>query len=114
MTHLVKRVWKIDDSLDVFPVHGIGGVLGTIFAGIFASTELGVFSGQGFAAGITSMGDQLGIQLLGVAVTFIYTALVTYILLKITGLLTSGLRVSKEEETIGLDLSLHEEDGYKL
>lgn len=114
MTHLVKRVWKIDDSLDVFPVHGIGGVLGTIFAGIFASTELGVFSGQGFAAGITTMGDQLGVQLLGVLVTFIYTALVTYILLKITGLLTSGLRVSKEEETIGLDLSLHEEDGYKL
>jgi len=114
MTHLVKRVWKIDDSLDVFPVHGIGGVLGTIFAGIFASTELGVFSGQGFAAGINSMSDQLGIQLLGVAVTFIYTALVTYILLKITSVLTSGLRVAREEETIGLDLSLHEEDGYKL
>lgn len=114
MTHLVKRVWKIDDSLDVFPVHGVGGVLGTIFAGIFASTELGVFSGQGFAAGITTMGEQLSVQLLGVAVIFIYTALVTYILLKITGLLTSGLRVSKEEEIIGLDLSLHEEDGYKL
>lgn len=114
MTHLVKRVWKIDDSLDVFPVHGVGGVLGTIFAGIFASTELGVFSGQGFAAGITTMGEQLSAQLLGVAVTFIYTALVTYILLKITALLTSGLRVSKEEEIIGLDLSLHEEDGYKL
>lgn len=114
MTHLVKRVWKIDDSLDVFPVHGIGGVLGTILAGVFASTELGVFSGQGFAAGINSMGEQLGVQLLGVVVTFVYTAVVTYILLKLTGIFTSGLRVSKEEETIGLDLSLHEEDGYKL
>ncbi len=114
MTHLVKRVWKIDDSLDVFPVHGIGGVLGTIMAGIFASTELGVFSGQGFASGIESMGQQLGVQLLGVVVTFVYTAIITYVLLKLTGVLTSGLHVSKEEETIGLDLSLHEEDGYKL
>lgn len=114
MTHLVKRVWKIDDSLDVFPVHGIGGVLGTILAGVFASTELGVFSGQGFASGINSMGEQLGVQFLGVVVTFVYTAIITYILLKVTGVLTSGLRVTKEEETIGLDLSLHEEDGYKL
>lgn len=114
MTQLVKRVWKIDDSLDVFPVHGVGGVLGTILAGIFASTELGVFSGQGFASGITTMGEQLGVQLLGVVVTFVYTAVVTYILLKITGVFTSGLRVTQEEESIGLDLSLHEEDGYKL
>lgn len=114
MTHLVKRVWKIDDSLDVFPVHGVGGILGTILAGVFASTELGVFSGQGFASGINSMTEQVGVQLLGVFVTFIYTAIVTYVLLKFTGVLTSGLRVSKDEETIGLDLSLHEEDGYKL
>ncbi|WP_369799023.1 ammonium transporter [Cellvibrio sp. pealriver] len=114
MTQLVKRVWKIDDSLDVFPVHGIGGVLGTILAGVFASTELGAFSGQGFAAGINSMSEQLGVQLLGVIVTFVYTAIVTYVLLKLTGVFTSGLRVTKEEETIGLDLSLHEEDGYKL
>ncbi|MEN0037533.1 MAG: ammonium transporter [Cellvibrio sp.] len=114
MTQLVKRVWKIDDSLDVFPVHGIGGVLGTILAGVFASTELGTFSGQGFASGINSMSEQLGVQLLGVVVTFVYTAIVTYILLKVTGVFTSGLRVTKEEETIGLDLSLHEEDGYKL
>jgi ammonium transporter, Amt family len=114
MTQLVKRVWKIDDSLDVFPVHGVGGVLGTILAGIFASTELGVFSGQGFASGITTMGEQLGVQLLGVVVTFVYTAVVTYILLKLTGVFTSGLRVTQEEESIGLDLSLHEEDGYKL
>lgn len=114
MTQLVKRVWKIDDSLDVFPVHGVGGILGTLLAGIFASTELGVFGGQGFAEGINSMGEQMGVQLLGVVVTFIYTAVVTYVLLKLTGLFTSGLRVSKEDETIGLDLVLHEEDGYKL
>jgi Amt family ammonium transporter len=60
------------------------------------------------------MGEQLGVQLLGVVVTFIYTAVVTYILLKVTGVFTSGLRVTQEEESVGLDLSLHEEDGYKL
>ena len=114
MTQLIKRVWKIDDSLDVFPVHGVGGVLGTILAGIFASTELGVFSGQGFAEGINSIGEQLGVQFIGMIVTFVYTAVVTYILLKITGVLTAGLRVTKEEEMVGLDISLHEEDGYKL
>lgn len=114
MTQLVKRVWKIDDSLDVFPVHGVGGILGTILAGVFASTELGAFSGQGFATGINSMGEQVGVQFLGVIVTFVYTAIVTYILLKVTGLFTGGLRVTKEEETVGLDISLHEEDGYKL
>ena len=114
MTQLIKRVWKIDDSLDVFPVHGVGGGLGTILAGIFASTELGVFSGQGFAEGINSIGEQLGVQFIGVIVTFVYTAVVTYILLKITGVLTAGLRVTKEEEMVGLDISLHEEDGYKL
>lgn len=114
MTQMVKRVWKIDDSLDVFPVHGVGGIIGTLFAGVFASTQLGAFSGQGFAEGINTMGEQMGVQVLGVLVIFVYTALVTYILLKLTSLLTKGLRVTKEEETVGLDLSLHEEDGYKL
>lgn len=114
MTQLVKRVWKIDDSLDVFPVHGVGGILGTILAGVFASTQLGAFSGQGFGAGTSTMGEQLGVQFLGVVVTFFYTAIVTYVLLKLTSLFTGGLRVSKDEETLGLDLALHEEDGYKL
>jgi Amt family ammonium transporter len=114
MTQLIKRVWKIDDSLDVFPVHGVGGVLGTLLAGVFASTELGAFSGRGFADGIETMGQQVWVQFIGVIATFTYTAVVTFVLLKLTGILTSGLRVTKDEETVGLDLSLHEEDGYKL
>ncbi len=114
MTQLVKRVWKIDDSLDVFPVHGVGGIMGTFLVGIFASTHLGVFSGQGFGSGIESIGQQLQVQLIGIVATVGYTAVVTYGLLKLTGLLTGGLRVSKDEEALGLDLSLHEEDGYKL
>lgn len=114
MTQLVKRVWKIDDSLDVFPVHGVGGILGTFLAGIFASTELGVFSGQGFGAGITSIAGQLQVQLIGILSTLVFSAVVSYAALKLTGLLTGGLRVSKEDEIAGLDISLHEEDGYKL
>ncbi|MES2674806.1 MAG: ammonium transporter [Pseudomonadota bacterium] len=114
MTQLVKRVWKIDDSLDVFPVHGVGGIIGTFLAGIFASTQLGVFSGQGFGAGIETMGQQLQVQLIGIVSTLVYTAVITFVLLKFTSVVTGGLRVTKDEEALGLDLSLHEEDGYKL
>ena len=88
--------------------------MGTFLAGIFASTQLGVFSGHGFGAGIDTMGQQLQVQLIGIVATLAYTAVVTYILLKLTSLLTGGLRVTKDEEALGLDLSLHEEDGYKL
>ncbi len=111
-TQLIKRVWKIDDSLDVFPVHGVGGMLGTLLAGVFASTELGLFSGQGFADGINSMGQQLGVQLTGIAATVAYTAVATFVILKLVGMLTGGLRVSAEEEDQGLDISSHEERGY--
>ncbi len=113
-TQLMKRVFKVDDSLDVFPVHGVGGILGTLMAGIFASTELGVFSGRGFAEGVESIGQQFGIQAIGVVAAVVYTAVVTFVLLKVTGVVTSGLRVSREEELIGLDITHHEEEGYKL
>jgi len=111
---LIKQKWKIDDSLDVFPVHGVGGVLGTLLAAVFASTEIGIFSGQGFGGDITSIGEQFGVQAIGVASTFIYTAIVTYVLFKIVGLLTNGLRVDIEQETQGLDITDHEERGYEL
>ncbi len=112
-TNYLERVLKIDDSLDVFPVHGIGGILGTLLVGFFASTQLGVFSGQGFADGITSIGGQLGVQVVGVLATLVYTALLTYAILKFLDL-TMGLRVDEEKETIGLDISEHEERGYDL
>ena len=113
-TNTIKQKLKIDDSLDVFPVHGVGGILGTLMAGVFASASLGVFSGYGFADGIESMGGQVWVQLIGVVATFAYTAVITWILLKITGVLTGGLRVSDEEEQRGLDITLHEERGYDL
>ena len=113
-TNTLKQKLKIDDSLDVFPVHGVGGILGTLMAGIFSSSALGIFSGYGFADGIESMGGQFQVQLIGVLATFVYTAAVSWLLLKITGVLTGGLRVSHEEEQRGLDIVLHEERGYDL
>jgi len=112
-TMYIKQVLKIDDSLDVFPVHGVGGVLGTMLVGIFASTELGVFSGSGFGGDIGSIGEQLKVQAIGVVATFTYTAVATFIILKVVDALV-GLRVSDDEETEGLDLVLHDERGYDL
>ena len=111
-TNYMKRVLKIDDSLDVFPVHGIGGMLGTLMAGIFASSSLGLFSGQGYADGM-SMGSQVGIQVVGILAVAIYTAVITFILLKLVDA-TLGLRVNAEDETMGLDTSQHNERGYSL
>ncbi len=113
-TVYVKQKLKIDDSLDVFPVHGVGGILGTLLAGIFSATTLGAFSGYGFADGISTMGEQVMVQLTGIGATIIYTAIVSYILLKVVGVLTGGLRVCKETETNGLDLVEHDESGYNL
>ena len=113
-TVYIKQKLKIDDSLDVFPVHGVGGILGTLLVGVFSATSIGVFSGFGFAEGIATMGEQVGVQLIGIISTLVYTAVVTYILLKLVGLMTSGLRVSEEQEVNGLDQAEHEETGYNL
>jgi len=111
-TLAVKRVFRIDDSLDVFPVHGVGGILGTFLVGFFGSDGLGVFSGHGLAQG-RGIVEQIGIQLLGIVATFAYTAVVTFLLLKLTQMLV-GLRVTPDEETEGLDVVLHNESGYDL
>lgn len=111
-TLAIKQVWKIDDSLDVFPVHGVGGILGTFLAGIFASSELGIFSGQGLAEGMT-IAAQLKVQLIGIAATFAYTAIISFGLFVIIDKLI-GLRVSADEEGQGLDITCHNEVGYDL
>jgi len=108
----LKRVMSVDDSLDVFPVHGVGGVLGTLAAGVFASSGLGIFSGQGLREGV-SIASQLATQACGVVSVALYTAVVTWALLKLVGMITP-LRVSIEEETEGLDVVLHNERGYDL
>lgn len=111
-TQAIKQRFKIDDSLDVFPVHGVGGILGTFFAGIFASDALGVFSGQGYNEGMT-MASQTYVQIVGIVATFVYTAIATFILLKLVDKLLV-LRISEEDETSGLDLTEHNERGYDL
>lgn len=112
-TITLKNRLGIDDSLDVFRVHGVGGMLGLMMAGIFCSPSLGLFSGNGFPDGIDSIGGQLGIQLIGIAATFIYTAVLSWVLLKVVDAMVS-LRVDQEDETAGLDIALHDERGYDL
>lgn len=110
VTNFMKRTLKVDDSLDVFPVHGIGGALGTLLVAFFGAATLGVFSGHGLDVGI---GTQLGIQAIGVLAVLAYTAVLTWAILKIVGLVV-GLRVTDEHEMEGLDLVMHNERGYDL
>ena len=108
--NIVKNKLKIDDSLDVFPVHGVGGALGMLLTAVFASSSIGVFSGQGMDA---TMGGQFVTQLIGVLVVLVYTAIITWVLLKVTEVLV-GNRVSSDEEVGGLDLASHNERGYDI
>ena len=106
---LIRIRLKIDDSLDVFAVHGIGGMLGTILCGLLMSSD---FGGVGFDEGLTAF-DHIKIQIYSVLVTLIWTAVFTYVILKILSLITP-LRVSKEEEITGLDTTSHGESGYNI
>jgi Amt family ammonium transporter len=105
----IKYILKYDDSLDVFGVHGVGGILGTLLAGVFATAAV---SASGTDAGIAGLLEgapkQLGIQAIGVVVIGLWCAVGTWIALKVTSLLV-GLRVDKDEERMGLDLALHGE-----
>lgn len=103
----LKRKLGYDDSLDAFGVHGIGGIVGAILTGVFAAPALG-----GFGT-VTDIGAQVWIQAKGVGFTVIYTAIVTYVILKVLDLVM-GLRVNEEEESVGLDLAQHNERGYNL
>ena len=101
----LKRQFGYDDSLDVFGVHGIGGMVGALLTGVFASSTLG-----GSVVGM-NIGGQLWLQVIGVVATLLYSGIVTFVLVKIVdGMI--GIRVTADEETTGLDLSLHHERGY--
>jgi Amt family ammonium transporter len=108
-TSYMKRVLSVDDSLDVFPVHGVGGILGTFLTGIFVSAA---FGGIGYPDGV-SMGGQVVTQLVGIAAIGLWSGILTWVLLKLVDAV-SGLRVAGEEETEGLDTVLHNEKGYNL
>lgn len=103
---IVKRRFKIDDSLDVFPVHGVGGVVGSILTGVFAAKSMG-----GLGLGDVTMLYQVGVQTLAVVVVAIWSAVFSYLILKLLDK-AMGLRVSEDEEVQGLDIILHEETGY--
>ena len=111
-TNYMKQRLRVDDSLDVFPVHGVGGALGTILCGVFASAGLGIFSGQGYNPGVT-MASQVAVQVVGVLACAAYTAAMTFVLLKLVDAIL-GIRVSSDEETEGLDINQHNERGYDM
>ncbi len=106
-TQYVKRTLKIDDSLDVFPVHGIGGITGSLLTGVFAASNLG---GLGLPEGVSIM-QQVGVQALAIIVTIVWSGLFSFLILKVLNKLI-GLRVTADEEVQGLDTVLHEETGY--
>ena len=103
----MKSKFGYDDSLDVFGVHGVGGFVGTLLAGIFGAAVLG-----GNQVDL-AIGHQLGVQLTAALMTAVWAGGATFVLLKITDAIV-GLRVSEEDESTGLDISLHEERGYNL
>ena len=106
----IKRAMGYDDSLDVFGIHCIGGIVGALLTGVFCATALG---GAGFGDGNESIAGQVLAQAIGVVATLVYTFIVSYVALKVLdGVM--GLRVDEDEEEEGLDLALHDERGYIL
>ncbi len=108
-TMFIKRKLEIDDSLDVFSVHGVGGMLGILLTSVFVSTKYG---GMGLPEGV-SIGQQFVVQLTGMVATVVWCGVITFILLKLINIVLP-LRVSADEETQGLDLVEHDERGYEI
>jgi Amt family ammonium transporter len=112
----LKRMLGADDSLDVFGVHGVGGILGALLTGVFASPSLGGTGVYDYVANKVnpdySIGGQVWIQLQGVLTTVVWSAVVAFVAYKVVDLVLGGLRVSEEEEREGLDISSHGETAY--
>ncbi len=104
----LKRMLGYDDSLDVFGVHAVGGIIGALLTGVFCAEALG---GAGFGVEDGGIAAQVGVQFIGVLATVVYTGIASYIILKVVDILV-GLRVSADEEQEGLDIVLHDERGY--
>ena len=105
----VKQRYKIDDSLDVFAVHGVGGVLGIMLTAVFTAAALG---GMGFAEGF-GIGKAIWVQFVGAAATVVWAGGLSWVILKVVGAVV-GLRVSEEDEIEGLDITTHGERGYEI
>ena len=109
VTAMMKQRFRIDDSLDVFAVHGVGGIIGTLLVAFLATP---MFGGLGLAEGQTAIG-QLTVQVIGLLAVAVWTAILSFMILKIVGAI-GGLRVSDEVEIEGLDITVHGERGYEL
>lgn len=103
----LKRWLKVDDTCDVFGVHGVCGIVGCLLTGVFSTSSLG---GTGYAEGVT-MGRQLWIQLMSVVVALVWSGVAAFIALKVAGVMV-GMRVPEEQEREGLDLNSHGESAY--
>ena len=103
----LKRLLKVDDTCDVFGVHGVGGILGAILTGVFCASSLGGVEPEGY-----NMAHQIWVQTKGVLITIVWSAVVAWISYKVAGLLTGGLRVTEEAEREGLDITSHGEAAY--
>ena len=106
---IIKGKLRIDDSLDVFAVHGLGGIIGVLLVPFLASPALG---GDGFHVAGRSTTTQLGVQALGVAASMAWASLFTFIILKVLDRALNRVRVDAEDELVGLDLATHGERGY--
>jgi Amt family ammonium transporter len=102
----VKNMFRYDDSLDVFGVHGVGGIVGALLTGVFSSASLGGIKGDGY-----SIGAQVWVQLQAVMITAVWTAVVSFLLFKLIDM-TIGLRVDADSERQGLDQTAHGESAY--
>ena len=108
---VVKNRLKIDDSMDVFAIHGVGGMLGALLVAIFALEALG---GTGYVDKNHQLLDQLGVQALGLVAVVAWSGIVTFVLLKLTGALVKGARVDEMDEIVGLDIATQGERGYDI
>ena len=106
---VVKNRLKIDDSMDVFAIHGVGGMLGALLVAVFALDALG---GTGYVEQGRQLLAQLGVQALGLVAVVAWSGIITFVLLKVTGALVNGARVDEMDEIVGLDISTQGERGY--
>ncbi|MBV2235805.1 MAG: ammonia channel protein, partial [Sterolibacterium sp.] len=104
--HSLKRMLGADDSLDVFGIHGMGGILGAMLTGVFTAPSLG-----GTGAADFSIVRQVLVQVEGIAITIVWSGVVAFLVFKLVDM-TIGLRVSEDDERVGLDVTSHGESAY--
>ena len=108
---LIKNRFNIDDSMDIFAIHGVGGIVGVLLTAVLAHGALG---GGGYIEENRQMLTQLGVQALAIVAVVVWSGVVTFVLLKLTGALVKGARVDEMDEIVGLDIATQGERGYDI